>query len=176
MLILNDAGKQLDALHYSDDWHFSLLEEKEGVSLERLSTEEKTQDQSNWHSASAAVQFATPGERNSQSPAMEREAEGFQLESKWMSPNNDGVNDLLVMRYRFDAPGNVVQAMVFDAAGRMKGKIVRSELCGTTGLFFWDGFTDNNEKIKAGAYILYVEIFNKSGKVNRIKRAFYVEE
>jgi hypothetical protein len=42
----------LDQIIYTDEWHFGLIDDQNGVSLERIDVNATTQDQNNWHSAS----------------------------------------------------------------------------------------------------------------------------
>lgn len=174
VLLLSKQGKEIDRVHYFDDWHFSLLNEKEGVSLERLDPNGFSQHSANWHSASSASGFATPGNKNSQAADLLFESRAFSLKSRWMSPNNDGNEDLLVLQYSFNEPGNVLQTFICDAGGRIIKKWLRAEMCGRTGKFFWNGMLDAGQKVGYGAYILFVEAFNTSGNIRREKLVFYV--
>jgi hypothetical protein len=174
VILLNRQGKELDRLNYVDDWHFPLLDEVEGISLERIDVDGQTQNAKNWHSASGNSGFATPGQKNSQSVPYEVGQQSLSLRPKWISPNNDGVDDLLILEYNFDVPGNVLQAFVYDARGVMVKRWLRSELCGRRGMFYWDGILDAGKRVGYGAYVLYVEYFNGNGEVRKLKQTFFV--
>jgi hypothetical protein len=174
VILLNLQGKELDRLHYMDEWHFPLLEETEGISLERLDVDGKTQNAQNWHSASGSSGFATPGQKNSQSVPYEVGQRSLLLKPKWISPNNDGKDDLLMLEYNFDAPGNVLQAFIHDARGAMVKRWLRTALCGRRGMFYWDGMLDTGKRVGYGAYVLYVEYFNGNGEVRKWKQTFFV--
>ncbi|MEN9964710.1 MAG: hypothetical protein RL582_1805, partial [Bacteroidota bacterium] len=174
VILLNLQGKELDRLHYMDEWHFPLLEETEGISLERLDVDGKTQNAQNWHSASGSSGFATPGQKNSQSVPYEVGQRSLLLKPKWISPNNDGKDDLLMLEYTFDAPGNVLQAFIYDARGAMVKRWLRTALCGRRGMFYWDGMLDTGKRVGYGAYVLYVEYFNGNGEVRKWKQTFFV--
>src|SRR5690606_32830627 len=51
--ILNSQGEIVDELAYDDKWHFALITETEGISLERVNPMSQTQDNKNWHSAAS---------------------------------------------------------------------------------------------------------------------------
>ena len=48
--------------------------------------------------------------------------------------------------------------------------MIKSELLGSEGRFQWDGIDDDNQKARVGIYIIYVEIFNLQGKINKFKK------
>jgi hypothetical protein len=79
--------------------HFQLLNSFEGVSLERLSEAMPTSQQSNWHSASEASGFATPGIANSQSISIENMGGVFELSTSIFSPDNDGMDDVIQFHF-----------------------------------------------------------------------------
>ncbi len=174
VILLNKQGQVLDGLSYADNWHFPLLEETEGISLERIDVDGKTQDVKNWHSASAGSGFATPGYRNSQSVPYEVGQRSLLLRPKWISPNNDGMDDVLILEYNFDVPGNVLQAFIYDARGAMVKRWLRTALCGRRGMFYWDGMLDSGKRAGYGVYVLYVEYFNGNGEVRKSKQTFCV--
>ncbi|MGL5892335.1 MAG: lamin tail domain-containing protein, partial [Bacteroidia bacterium] len=67
IVIVADTGfRIIDRLVYSSDWHFPLLDETKGVTLEGIDTERSTQDATNWHSAAQTSGFGTPTQKNSQ--------------------------------------------------------------------------------------------------------------
>src|SRR5687768_4670734 len=66
VVLTNFQGTIVDELNYLDDWHFALIADAEGVSLERIDPEKPTQNADNWHSAASTVNYGTPTYKNSQ--------------------------------------------------------------------------------------------------------------
>ena len=66
VVLLDDSLQVLDEFQYSEKMHHPLIDDREGVSLERLSFEIDAGNAANWHSAASSVGFATPGYANSQ--------------------------------------------------------------------------------------------------------------
>ena len=64
--LLDALSTELDIFRYTDDLHFALLVDDEGVSLERVDPIRPSNDDSNWQSAAETEGFGTPGYRNSQ--------------------------------------------------------------------------------------------------------------
>ncbi len=63
---LNAQGNIIDELVYNEKWHFKLIDNDEGVALERIDYNAPTQQQDNWHSAASSVGYGTPTYKNSQ--------------------------------------------------------------------------------------------------------------
>ncbi len=169
VVLLNNTGLILDELNYDEKWHFELLSEREGVSLERIKARAITQDPGNWHSASTSSGYGTPGYRNSQTASAQTDQGLITLSSKIISPDMDGRDDFLLIRYAFPKPGNVASVVVYDANGRAVRDIARSSLCGSSGFFRWDGLNDSGGKLSSAVYIIIVEIFDIQGKTKRYK-------
>lgn len=90
------------------------------------------------------------------------------------SPDEDGYNDVLSIRYHFNEPGLVANATVYDSRGRIVQYVARNVLIGNDATLSWNGINLDNEKAKIGIYILYSEIFNTTGTVKKYKNTFVV--
>jgi len=171
VLLLNQQGAVVDEVNYSDDWHFKLIDNAEGVSLERVDANGLSQDASNWHSAASTAGYGTPGYKNSQFKNLQSIAATIEATPKVFSPDNDGFNDLATIQYKTDQPGYVANVTIFDAAGRPIRNLVRNGTLGTTGYWNWDGLDDKGLKLPVGTYIIFTEIFNLQGKKDKFKNA-----
>jgi hypothetical protein len=170
VVLLNSQGTVLDELHYYDDWHFSLLNNKDGVSLERLNIGDSTNNPLNWHSASSTAGYGTPGYKNSQFYVQGQLQERFTVSPSVFSPDNDGIDDFTTINYQFPEPGYVVTLSVFDAAGRLVKTIARNVLCGAKGDFRWSGLDDHANSLSRGIYVLLIDCFTLQGKRLRLKK------
>lgn len=170
IVLLDQSSLEIDKLHYYEDWQFPLLNSTDGVSLERISFFEPTDQQSNWHSASEQAGFATPGYQNSQFVKNENYGSEVTITPEIFSPDNDGKDDVMSLYFTFNEPGYVANVVVYDSRGRMVKKIADNLLLGTTGTIFWDGITVDNAKARTGIYVVYLEVFNESGDTKKFKR------
>jgi len=165
------TGEILDLFTYSEDMHYPLLNYVDGVSLERINFESPTDNRNNWHSAAESVGFGTPGVRNSQFTETSPDAEDqIMVEPEIFSPDNDGYNDVVSIKYTFEQPGYNMTVDVYDAHGRLVRKLVNNEYLGTSGAVNWDGIQDDNTKAPVGIYVFYVQIFDLSGNVKHYKK------
>jgi hypothetical protein len=167
VVLVLPGGTIIDRLDYDISMHFPLLQSTKGVSLERINYQRATSDPTNWHSASETAGFATPGYINSQYSEVIFDGE-IQIYPEIFSPDNDGYNDVLNISYTFAQPGNVGTITIFDSRGRLIRNLVTSELLGTSGIYSWDGVTNDYQKAGVGIYVVLFEIFD----INGTKRAF----
>ncbi len=168
VIILNEQGNIVDEVDYSDKWHFALIHNTKGVSLERIDYDAPSA-QSNFHSAATSAGYGTPGYKNSQYKLTEEFRGSITVTPAIFSPDNDGNDDLATINYNFTSPGYVANITIFDASGRPVRYLQKNSLSGTTGYYRWDGLDDKNRKLPQGIYIIYTEIFNKEGNKKQFK-------
>ncbi|MFZ1686068.1 MAG: lamin tail domain-containing protein [Flavobacteriales bacterium] len=170
VVLLDVDGDTLDLFRYNDNLHFELLNNTEGVSLERINPARPSSDNTNWHSAAEALGWATPGYRNSQYSLTDEPTGELVVDRAIFSPDNDGFEDVLTMGYRFDEPGFTGNIVIYDQAGRETKKLMQNELLGVSGSISWDGITDENEKARIGPYIVVFEVFDLGGDTETFRK------
>ena len=168
VIILNGQGNLVDEVNYSDKWHFALVHNTQGVSLERIDFNSLSV-QNNFHSAATSAGYGTPGFKNSQYKSDNVPGEEIHVTPEIFSPDNDGRDDFATINYIFPTPGYVTNITIFDASGRPVRYLQKNSLSGVTGMYRWDGLNDKNQKLPQGIYIIYTEIFNKDGKKKQFK-------
>jgi len=163
-LVLCNAGKDTiyDEISYDSGWHHVLISDKKGVALERINPNKPTQDATNWHSAASEVKYGTPGYENSQfRVAGENIAEKVVwFESGFFSPDNDGTNDVCMVRYNTEYAGFVANIVVFNPAGVKIVELAQNTLLSADGAISWDGKTLRGTNAETGIYLLYFEMFH----------------
>jgi hypothetical protein len=162
----------IDAVDYDKSYHYPLLKDQSGVSLERINPEGASNDKNNWYSAASNV-LATPTYKNSQFLVVKNDFEGvFSLENTRFSPDNDGFEDVLLLRYNATGIGLTATVRVFDLEGRLVKTLINNELLSSEGIVRWDGDTDNITKAAIGNYILLITYFTPDGNTNQEKLVF----
>ena len=169
VVLLNFQGNVVDELKYKDDWHFKLIDNAEGVSLERIDPDAATQNANNWHSAASTAGYGTPTYKNSQYKLTQAVNATIEITPKVFSPDNDGRDDIATVQYKVSEPGFIANITIFDVSGRPVRYLVRNGTLGLTGYWNWDGLDDKGLKLPVGTYILYTEIFNLQGKKDKMK-------
>jgi hypothetical protein len=169
VILLNGQGAVLDELKYKDDWHFQLIDNAEGVSLERIDPAGPSQDAANWHSAASTAGYGTPGYKNSQYKQTQVVDATIEITPKVFSPDNDGHDDIATIQYKLSEPGYVANITIFDAQGRPIRYLVKNGTLGLSGQWNWDGLDEKGNKLPIGTYIIYTEIFNLQGKKQHFK-------
>lgn len=166
----------IDEFTYNEDMHFSLISNKDGVSLERIDYNQPSQDSSNWHSAAQDAGFATPGLQNSQYQDISQipSIGEISLSPEVFSPDNDGYDDQLYINYSLEEGGYFADVYIFDKNGTLVRTLVQNDLLGTEGYWTWDGLDENSNKVRIGIYAIVVNIFDLDGNTHVYKKATVV--
>jgi hypothetical protein len=170
VLLKTKTDTMVDAFDYNDEMHYPLLVYTDGVSLERISFLQSGNDKNNWHSAAESVGFATPAYRNSQYVAEQETDGGIIIDPEIFSPDNDGYNDFMTIKYKFSQPGFMMNVDIFNSNGIPIRKLVNNQYLGTEGSVNWDGIKDDNTKAAVGIYIVYITVFDLDGNVKKYKK------
>ncbi|MEM9836744.1 MAG: lamin tail domain-containing protein [Bacteroidota bacterium] len=175
--VIAPNGDELDAFDYTEDLHSELLDDEDGVSLERVNPKSATQVDGNWFSAASRVGFATPTRVNSQ----RRDVIGtpdsdtfFFLDEDTVSPDGDGFQDALLLQYNTPSAGWNARIRIYDANGRLVKVLRRVELLAGAGIILWDGTNDDGDRVRTGVYVLLIERFEPDGSTATEKLAAVV--
>ena len=169
IVITNSQGNVVDEVSYSEKWHFALINNYEGIALERIDPNDSSQKQSNWHSAASTAGYGTPTYKNSQFRQTGAVNATIDVSPKVFSPDNDGHDDIATISYQVGEPGYVANVSIFDANGRLVRYMIKNALLGLKGSWNWDGLNENGQKLGIGTYIIFTEIFNLHGKKKQFK-------
>lgn len=166
-IILNKQGEIIDEMNYVDNMHFPLIRNREAVSLEKITPDLSSSFKGNWHSAASTVGYATPGYKNSQYQSTDSLVGQFNISSDIITPNNDGIDDNLIIQYSFPLSGYMCSVFLFDKNGLLIKKLVDNELFGLEGQIVWNG-TVTSQKALSGLYYIKLEAFHLNGsRINR---------
>ncbi|MEP7258494.1 MAG: lamin tail domain-containing protein [Flavitalea sp.] len=174
-ILQNTEGEVIDELSYSASWHFQLITEASGVSLERINYSAPTQDKNNWVSAAASAGYGTPGSQNSQFRADMIAAGEITVSPAIFSPDNNGPDGFALIQYIMDEPGYMANLQIYDQSGIMVRRLLKNTLLGTSGQFRWDGLDDRNNRLPQGIYILFTQVFNLTGKTKKFKQVIVLK-
>jgi len=170
VVLLNDSLEVIDEFSYTAKMHSPLVADENGVSLERISLDKPTADLRNWTSAAASAGFATPGLPNSQVDIYAEITDNILPEPQVFSPNGDGFNDQLTIRFILGKPGYIANVRVFDIVGRQVKYLVKNESLAQEGTWIWNGDSDTNQQLNMGVYILLVELYDSEGHTKTFKK------
>jgi hypothetical protein len=169
VVLLNGQGAIIDEVKYTDDWHFALIANPEGVALERIDPAAPSQDKNNWHSAASTSGYGTPGYQNSQYKQINSSTATIEIIPKTFSPDGDGFDDFAAIKYTVAESGYVANVIIFNASGNQVRHLVKNALLGLKGFWSWDGLGENGQRLPIGSYIIYTELFNLDGKKEKFK-------
>jgi hypothetical protein len=170
LILYNRELEKIDEFLYNEDMHYSLLSTTEGVSLEKTAPGNSSEETVNWHSATGSSGWGTPGAQNSMFIGMPSASDKLVLSSSKISPDNDGNEDFLTIRMNLKGNGNVVSVMIFDETGNYVRKIVSNLYAGAKVSFIWDGTADDGSMVNTGIYIIFVTLYDDTGKTEQWKK------
>jgi hypothetical protein len=171
---LSYDGALLDSFDYSEDLHFELIKDPEGVSLEKLDIETSSNEISNWHSASSIVLYATPGYENSQSENFNEDESMISLKNRIFSPDQDGFEDLLFVEFNLSNTGYLATIKIVDLRGMLIRNLSNNELISSNGIVKWDGLNDDGQKTAIGSYVILIKLFHPDGTHKIFKKTCVV--
>ena len=164
VVLNNQSNEIIDEFPYNEKMHSPGVKDKKGVALERINFEGLTNDADNWQSATAQSGHGTPGYANSQRISDES---GIENEIHVEYPAID-INEYRI-KYRLSKPGYQCKVYIYDSSGRKVDSLLNGELVGTEGEILWNGKGNRGQRLTAGIYIVYIELFDTSGDVQKMK-------
>ena len=166
VVILNNQNDEIiDELPYNEKMHSPGVKDKKGVALERIHFENPTDGASNWQSATAKSGYGTPGYANSQQVS----DNGNALENKvYVEYPAVDINEYRI-KYQLNKSGYQCKIYIYDSSGRKIDSLLDGELVGVEGEILWGGKGNRNQKLIAGIYVVYVELYDTNGEVHKIK-------
>lgn len=174
---LLDADQNvIDKFSYLDDYHSSLLESVDGVSLERIDFNAATQSASNWTSASSTVGFATPGYLNSQSFEAPKISGSLEIVPRVFVPGSvsSATPSFTTINYQFDQAGKFANVTVYDQYGRSIQELANGVSLSTSGFIRWDGNDKSGKRVSSGYYLVVFEVFDGAGSKDILKETVVV--
>jgi hypothetical protein len=170
-VILKGGSGILDRFDYKENMHSPLLQNQDGVSLERASFAKSTNETGNFRSAAMSVGFATPSYHNSQELDLTLLRNKVTLAKKTFSPDGDGFEDSLEINYEFVDNNQMATVNIYSDQGILVRKLQRNTSIATAGNFKWDGLSDQGVPSKIGIYVVKFDALALNGKMESFKRA-----
>lgn len=171
--ITDKQGNLIDNITYSEKWHFPLLKQREGITLERISQIKATQDSTNWHSASSLSGHATPTAQNSQwrNTAQTTSDLTMTLDPELFTPDMDGQNDLLLIGLGENTTGGVLTLKIYNPTGNTVKVLANNVMTGNNDCFTWDGTNQLGERLHPGMYIVWGRICFPDGRIEEMRKS-----
>jgi hypothetical protein len=170
LILFNRELARIDEVVYSDKMHSGVISATEGIAIEKVNQRFSSADRANWQSATAASGWGTPGAPNS---VLVKEPDGVgevKFSSTKITPDDDGVEDLLLIRFDLKGTGNVVSVSVFDESGGYVRKVAANLSVGSGVELIWDGKANDGTLVDTGIYIILIQAYNEYGRSTRWKK------
>lgn len=172
MVSLISGNTEIDRVYYNEDYHFALLTDPKGISLERIHPSRPSMSKDSWHSASPDLGGASPGLSNTQFQNQLEIENLISVSPEMFSPDMDGHDDLVSFQLKNESPGTMVNIAILNQSGSLVYEYRKNRLSGETDFFSWDGINYKGEMAEPGIYVALFEIFNLAGEVRNEKLVF----
>jgi hypothetical protein len=171
VVLLNGQQQEQDGVDYEEDWHFPYLASIDGISLERIDFAQSAYLSSNWASAAATENYATPGYQNSQSRT-EKSNGVLTVSPKVIVPDGNGIDDFTTIK--LDQPGSMASIIIYNLQGQAIKRVASNALVGSTSFFIWDGTDNNGTVVSLGHYIIVANLVSTSGTTQTLREKIVV--
>ncbi|WP_276368043.1 lamin tail domain-containing protein [Chryseolinea sp. H1M3-3] len=166
VVLLDNVDNVISYFNYTKEMHSIFLKDDEGVSLERISTQDIAGTE-NWKSASGSVGYATPGYMNSNAIAdLTLNADAIKVTPEIFNPMASQFNFALI-HYNFPQGGHVANIKILGPQGHLIKELANNDILGTSGFYRWDGDRDDGTKANIGYYMIWFEVFDQQGGIKR---------
>lgn len=155
IILLDFYGTVIDKVPYKKSWGGG-----KGRSLERISPELPSQIQSSWGTCIDEA-GATPGRKNSIYTKPGESSGILNLSNRILTPNNDGINERILITFSIPVERAYVNILIFDAIGRVVRRLFQDQTDSGKGQVIWDGKSDSGRLLPTGLYIIYLEAKSK---------------
>jgi len=145
------TGRVIDSLVYSGNWPIM-----EGRSSEKFRLDYISNDSSRW-ALTVDAKAMTPGKSNSIFYESLAASGLVELNPNPFSPDGDGMDDQLKIRYQLPYEQAAITLNIFDVTGRKIDTPYWSMASAQEGLLYWDGRRTNNAPARIGIYIIKFE-------------------
>jgi hypothetical protein len=169
MLALTDEGGIIelrdsnntcfDSIYYSDELHFELLVQTEGISLERLRLFPLEWGKENWFSS---PQMATPGIYREKASTLSKEI--FTASPQVFSPNLDGYNDYIAFNLQEAKETTWAKLSILNHEGQLVYESQPNLIGQNYASLRWTGINIFGQLSQAGLYIAVLETQDKTGQ------------
>jgi hypothetical protein len=168
--LYNRELEKIDELMYSEDMHYSLLSDFEGIALEKTNPRSKSEEKANWHSATESSGWGTPGAPNSVFVEVPPGKDKVVFSSSKITPDNNGYEDFLTIGLNLNGNGNVISILIFDESGNYVRKLASNLFAGPKSTIIWDGTADDGSTVGTGIYIIFITLYDDTGKTEKWKK------
>jgi len=150
IFIFDLTGALIDSLVYTQNWPLMA-----GRSTEKFKPEYSSADSSSW-GLNVNSRAHTSGSQNSIYFENIPEQGVINFEPNPFSPDNDGRDDILFIKYNLPFENSALQVQIFDITGRKIATPSWNRAVAQNGVLYWDGQDSQGRTARIGIYIIKV--------------------
>ncbi len=176
IILINRHGLRVEEIAYHENWQHPLLNDVEGVALERRSSSQSGLTKDNWVSACANDGYGTPGLMNAASADIpfSDSSEDWLLYPKLLTPNGDGIDDYLYLQKKMDGNTSIAEIKIVSTDGELVTKVCDPQSISAQEEQIWNGILGDGKKAPFGIYYVWIRYGTLNTKSKTTLLPFYV--
>jgi hypothetical protein len=176
IIIVNRHGVKVEEIAYHEKWHHPLLNEVEGVALERRSIYISGLEKDNWVSACATDGYGTPGLVNAASLVSKNKdsSEDWMIYPKVITPNGDGVDDYLYLKKTIFSNHCIAEIKIVSENGELIKTVCNPQTISDQEWQIWNGLTEDCRVGPTAIYYVWIRYGELDKKTKTTLFPFYV--
>lgn len=168
IILMNQDGELLEEVIYTSNWHFTSIDDPEGVSLERIDDYEEGLNSNNWRSTSGVSGFATPGVQKGSN----QELTSTSIFPSIITPDGDGLDEFLTFNFSGIEESKNVTIKIFDKNGAFIDEPISNLYVTPKSEYVWS--PDNlGRKLPTGYYYAYLQLIGQNSN-QQLKLPFVI--
>jgi Lamin Tail Domain len=147
----------IDTAHYNENWHHPLIQNPQGVSLEKIKIPCPSNGEC-WTSSPEHFGFATPGIYWQEEISFtEKLRKKWYVPADYFSPNMDDSNDQLYVHWEGDIEPHTITIDIHQLDGSWVRSLCQQEINLSPAIWQWEGLDHQGRLCADGIYFLVVQ-------------------
>ena len=157
--IRNGQNQIIDTILYHKDYHSTLLNDEDGVALEKIDSTQSGLNSTVWSSVGSDQNYASPGcYSNFQKSSPSNQS--FSLASPYFGL---GINGSANIQYQLPKPNYQLSMEIIDKRGVIVLQLVNNQVVSQKGSYFWDGTDSEGRDVALGIYFIRIQAIHSDG-------------
>lgn len=157
----NGQNQIIDTILYHKDYHSTLLNDEDGVALEKIDSAQSGLNRTVWSSVGSDQNYASPG-CNSNFHKSLSSNQPFSLASPYFGL---GINGSANIQYQLPKPNYQLSIEIVDKRGVRVMQLVNNQVVSQKGSYFWDGTDNEGRDVALGIYFIRIQAIHSDGNI-----------
>ncbi len=176
IVMINRHGHKIEEIAYHAHWQHPLINDVEGVALERRDYKISGLLAENWASGAANDNYGSPGLENAASIAKKYQdsSEDWIIYPKVITPNGDGLDDYLFLKKKSKKDNLIGEIKIINENGELIKTICGPQTISNQEWLIWNGLTEDCRVGPTAIYYVWIRYGELNDKTKNTLIPFFV--